>query len=309
MKFVNRWQNFWFAPMDLAGAALARMALGLTLFFTYLGRFENLNLLTSEALLPRGQAMLLLPENMRPLWLWTFWPDSWALAVHSVFCLALLLWVFGIGGRVLGILVWVLHMGFIQRNYAIVFGADVMAAVFLFYLVLIQTPAQIKNMAMFRQGKDFFSEDHSRSDILSSVMIRLLQIQMGIIYAYTGFEKLKGTTWWDGTALWSIFANPQMVWLDMTFVRNFAWVLPVMAFSTIVFEIYFPAAMLSSKLKNYWLAAGLTFHLGIAFLMSLWSFSFVMLAIYFVYIDPLDLRRFSLKIRQKLRRTAKNQTF
>lgn len=181
-------------------------------------------------------------------------------------------------------------MGFIQRNYSIVFGADVMAAVFLFYLVLIETPPQIKNAAFLRQGMQSFAQEE-KSDWISSAMIRLLQIQMAVIYAYTGFEKLKGASWWDGTALWSVFANPQMVWMDLSFIKHISWILPVIAFTTIIFEIYFPAAMLSRRVKYFWLAAGLGFHLGIGFLMSLWSFSLVMLSIYFVYLDPNDLKR------------------
>ena len=276
--------------MDLRGAALARMTLGLTLFFTYLSRFQNLNLLTTEALLPKDQALLIFPEAMRPFWSWTFWPDSWAFLIHVIFCLTILLWIFGIGGRTLGIFLWVMQMGFIQRNYSIVFGADVMAAVFLFYLVLIETPPQIKNAAFLRQGMQSFAQEE-KSDWISSAMIRLLQIQMAVIYAYTGFEKLKGASWWDGTALWSVFANPQMVWMDLSFIKHISWILPVIAFTTIIFEIYFPAAMLSRRVKYFWLAAGLGFHLGIGFLMSLWSFSLVMLSIYFVYLDPNDLKR------------------
>ncbi len=297
MKYF--WQRFWFDPVDLTGVALTRMALGATLFVTYLFRFQNMNLLTSEALLPKEQALLLFPEIMRPAWSWNFWPDSWAMAVHCLFCIGLFLWVFGVGGRILGVLLWIIHMGFIQRNYAIVFGADVMAGIFLFYLVLIETPPQMKNFSFFKKNNLFITNSPS-SDFVSTSLLRLLQIQLAVIYAYTGFEKLKGVTWWDGTALWSVFANPQMVWMDLSFIKNISWILPTMAFLTIIFEIYFPAAMLSKKVRYYWLAAGLFFHIGIGFLMSLWAFSLVILSIYFVFIDPLDLRRLILEMRQKL---------
>ncbi len=289
MKFLNWWNKFWFEPMDLTGVALTRVVFGLTLFFTYIFRFENLNLLTSDALVVKEKALLLYPEFMRPSFSWTFWPDSLAITVHILFCLLIFLWTFGVGGRVLGILLWVIHMGFIQRNYAIVFGADVMSAVFLFYLVFIKTPGSIKNFSLIRNPKDFLNKN-KESDWLSISFLRLLQIQMCVIYAYTGFEKLKGSTWWDGTALWSVFANPQMVWVDMSFIQKMPLIIPVAAFMTIVFEIYFPPAMFSKKTRVPWLIAGFFFHIGIAFFMQLWSFSFVMLAIYFIYLSPEEIK-------------------
>ncbi len=44
----------------------------------------------------------------------------------------------------------------------------------------------------------------------------------------------------DGTALWSVMANPQMTTMDFSFLKNIPWVIPVMAYVTILFEIYFP---------------------------------------------------------------------
>lgn len=299
MKIAAFWQKFWFEPIDLMGVAWTRTFLGATLFFSYLLRFENLNLLTSEALLPREQALKLFPEIMRPAWSWTFWPDSWAMTVHVLFCLGLFLWTFGVGGRILGILIWVTHMGFIQRNYSIVFGADIMAGLFLFYLVFVETPEVIKNFSLFRKKNSSEPFTDKKSDFVSTAMVRLLQIQLAVIYAYTGFEKLKGSTWWDGTALWAVFANPQMVWMDLSFIKSISWVLPLIAFSTVVFEVYFPAAVLSQRTRSYWLFAGFLFHIGIGFLMSLWSFSLVMLSIYFLFIDPLILRQVLLKMRHK----------
>lgn len=290
MKYLSVWQKFWFEPTELLGVALTRTVFGITLFFTYLCRFGNINLLSTEAFLPKDQAILIFPEQMRPIFSWTFWPDTWVLPMSILFCILILIWTFGFGGRLVGVFVWIIHMGFIQRNYAIVFGADVMSAVFMFYLSMIETPSAIKNGGLLRSPKALINES-LKSDFISSAMIRLLQIHLAVIYAYTGFEKLKGVTWWDGTALWSVFANPQMVWIDLTFIKSISWVIPLLAFFTIIFEIYFPAAMLSKKIKYYWLGIGVLFHIVIAFLMQLWSFSLVMISIYFLYVDDFDLKK------------------
>jgi hypothetical protein len=130
-----------------------------------------------------------------------------------------------------------------------------------------------------------------RDDVVSNSFYRVIQIQLCVIYAYTGFEKLKGNTWWDGTALWSVFANPQMVIWDMTWMSHFPLVIVFITFTTVLFEIYFPVLIWFEKTKRAFLYFGMVFHFGIGLLMSLFSFAFVMLAPYFLFLNSAELDR------------------
>ena len=123
------------------------------------------------------------------------------------------------------------------------------------------------------------------NNLVSSTFFRLMQIQICIIYAYTGFEKLKGATWWDGTALWTVFANPQFVNYDFIFLRNFPLFFAIGTFVTIVFEVYFPAMVAFRKTRHLWLGLGIVFHTAIAILISLWPFSLIMMSVYFLFLD------------------------
>ena len=301
MKIIKWWNEFWFAPIDLFPIALARTFFGLTLLFGYLFRFGNLDLLTTGAYVSRDRAIELIPETMRPPFLWTFWTDDWAFLMHLLFCLLLFLWSFGVGGRILGWLTWIIHMGFIQRNFSMIFGADIIASVFLFYFVFIETPVEMKNFGWlrFRIKRNPFKSDFVsvvKSDLVSVVFFRLVQIQMAVLYSFTGFEKLRGASWWDGTALWSVFANPQMVIFDMSFLKSVPWIIVVLSYTTVIFEVYFAPAILSQKWKKYWLMMGVGFHLGIALFLNLWTFSFLVLSIYFIYLDPAHLRNWCSKM-------------
>lgn len=283
MRLIKWWNHFWFESVDLNPIVAARTGLGLTLFVSYLYRFKNISFWGENAFLSQDRSLLMLQESIRPIFNWSFWPDHWVMGIQIAFCLGLFLWAFGVGGRILGVSVWILHMGFIYRNYAMIFGADVIAAVFLFYFSLIRTPHAMKNFALVRNFKNL-SWSKELADPLSSCMVRLIQVHLAVIYSYTGFEKLRGMSWWDGTALWSVLANSQMVWIDLTWLKHVSWVFPLMGFLTIIFEVYFPLAMLT-RFRMKWLCAGVIFHLGIAYLMSLWTFSLVMLSLYFVYLD------------------------
>ena len=35
---------------------------------------------------------------------------------------------------------------------------------------------------------------------------RLMQVQMAVLFFFSGIDKLKGEDWWDGDAIWLVFA-------------------------------------------------------------------------------------------------------
>ena len=49
---------------------------------------------------------------------------------------------------------------------------------------------------------------------------RLINVHMCIIYFFAGIAKLRGDSWWDGTAMWRAFANLEYQSSDMTWL---AW--------------------------------------------------------------------------------------
>ncbi len=292
------WDRFWFAPQNLLGLAFMRIMLCATLLYMSITRFWNLEFYTDSSWIPRSLALNVMPELGRPLFLWTFWPDSMNLMMNVVLVVLLTLLTVGIGGRWLMWAAWIINAGFLQRNYAVNFGADVIGALFLFYMAFTQSCERLSVLNLFRKKLGFV-----QSDILSSVMIRMMQVQISVIYAYTGWEKLKGGSWWDGTALWSVLANPQMTTADFSFLRYFPWVIPAIGYVTILFEIYFPAAVAWPKTRYWVLLMGVGFHMGIGVFMGLMPFATVMMSTYFLFISPLILEQ---KVVSKLDLSQKN---
>lgn len=295
-KLFKAWDHFWFAPQKLINLALMRILLVGTMLHLYFLRSWNIEYFTDKSFMPRALALESMDEFIRPAFAWFFWSDSMAGTVHAVYVLCLLLLLLGIGGRALTMLAWVLHMGFLDRNYSAIFGADVIAGVFLFYLAFSDRCARLSVLNLFRKKKPVRLE----SDFVTSMMMRMMQFQICIIYAYTGFEKLKGMSWWDGTALWSVLANPQMVNMDWTFLRHVPLVIAIGSFVSILFEVYFPAAMLNVKFRKYWLCLGVFFHLSIGLLMGLMHFSLVMISTYFLFASPEVLERAITFVKSKL---------
>lgn len=286
-KFLKSWDHFWFGPQKLINLALMRILLVGTMLHLYFLRSWNIAYFTDYSFMPRSLALESIDQFMRPSFAWFFWPDSMAGSMHAMYVALLLLLFLGIGGRAVAMVAWVLHMGFLDRNYAAMFGADVIAGVFLFYMAFADSCARLSVLNLLKKTKPVRME----SDFLTSAMMRMMQFQICIIYAYTGFEKLKGQSWWDGTALWSVIANPQMVNHDWTFLRHIPIVIAIGSFVSVLFEIYFPAAMVNPKFRKYWLLLGVFFHLSIGLLMGLMHFSLVMISTYFLFVSPDVLER------------------
>ena len=286
-KIWQLWDEFWFAPKPLLNLAFFRILLCLTLFFMYLRRqFDLENFYTDSGLVPTNAAYDIMPDFYHPAFTWFFWSGDGVFWAHLALLIGLAGLVFGLGGRAVTALVWILDIGFLQRNYSLAFGADLIGAIFLLLLIGTQSCAELSVWNLWRK-----KATRPVSDFITPVFFRMIQVQVCVIYAYSGFEKLKGNSWWDGTALWTVFANGQMVIADLTWLRHFPWIIVALTFSTILFEIYFPILVWVRRLRPYLLVLGLFFHLGIGVSMALMNFTLIMVSPYLLFAEETWLRQ------------------
>jgi len=297
----SAWDKFWFGERSLLNLAIFRIVLCLTLGVLYLTRSRDVVLyFTDQGILPRALALDVYVDFSRPPFLLTFWADSWTVAVHWVLVVGTFALALGLGGRVVNALVWFLHLAFLQRNYAIAFGADLIGGLLLFLMIGTQSCARLSVWNWFREKKlGRTPELPVRSDMATGAFYRLLQFQLMAVYAWTGWEKLKGASWWDGTALWTVLANPQLAVFEMGWLRHFPLIVAVLTTVTWIFEIYFPVLVWNPRIRPWLLGFGVCFHLGIGALMALWGFAFVMISPYILFLSEDWFQR--LKMRQNPR--------
>lgn len=295
-KALSSWNLFWFEHDNLLGLAAMRVLLCGSMLYMYLFRIFRMEDYSAGTWIPRELSAEALPKLLQPAFSWMFWPDTLSPVMHVILIVLLFFLLLGVGGRWLMWMAWIINAGFIQRNYSVNFGADIIANLLLFYMAFTQSCARLSIIP--RQNTQ------PQSDFVTSAFTRMIQVQMCAIYAFTGWEKLKGGTWWDGTALWSVMANPQMTTMDFTFLRDISFIFPLLAYATVIFEVYFPVMVAWSKTRHVWLSIGVGFHLGIAFLMGLFPFATVMLSSYFLFMDKGLLERMLLTCQGAARRNS-----
>lgn len=274
---------FLFGRNNFEQLSIFRIILCSTLFYMACFRQLNIDQLGLASLIPRDMALTVFPDFYRPFVQWFFWPDNYVGAVHMVLIVLLFLATIGLTNRPLLFVTWILHQGILNRNYAILFGADVIGGLFLFYLCFTNCTEylSVRNL-VFKKIKKIADTDVT--DFLSSTFFRIIQVQLCAIYMYTGFEKLKGNTWWDGTALWTVFANPQFSQYDFKFLSHTPLFFAISTFLSIVFEVYFAPMMMNKTYRVYWLIAGVIFHISIGILLGLMAFSMVMISTYVLFL-------------------------
>lgn len=281
-SLARGWNHFWFDSRSddtLTSLGLYRIAFGAVALFFYFTRHLDLEFFYGEAgIMPLAHLKSLPNLEYRPT-LFALLPSLGFLqAMHALFLLCLALFTLGLFTRPAALLGFFLHLNFMNRNPAILFGMDTIGTYFLFYFC-------------FAQAADRWSLDARLSLVkrrphgwLSHLAFRLMQLQVCVVYAYSGLEKLKGMRWWDGSALWDVLSIGNMQRFDMSFVAHFPILLAGAVYLVLAWEIYFPALIWVPRLRLPVLFFGVVMHVGIVVFMNLPSFGLMMMANYLLFL-------------------------
>lgn len=281
------WNQFWFNSSNYYSLSLFRLLFFSGLFIFYSIRALDFQFLfSSHGFLTEKFYLDTVPEtylNFLSLEQFGF-NDSLSPFLYGLFLLLILCAILGYGRRWLLIGIWILHIIFIRRFPIAIYGADMVVSCWLLYFIL--APGN----HYFTLFKKYDKQD--RYPILTSVGCRLFQIQLCVIYAFSGLEKAKGLTWWQGDAVWYVMGNSQIVSMDFGFLAHFPSLVVLLSFSTILWEVYFPFAVWIPKLQKYVLFFGFSMHLFIGVLMNLGFFAWFMLSVYLLFIKSESLQKY-----------------
>jgi hypothetical protein len=120
--------------------------------------------------------------------------------------------------------------------------------------------------------------------------LRLLQVQVAVVYLSSGIGKLFGETWREGSSIYLA--------LNLNGYQRFPGALPVAAepvtvlatYTVLFWELSFPFLLLERRLRLLALGAGVLIHAGIAATMEVGAFSLVMPASYLAFLGSLRRR-------------------
>jgi predicted DCC family thiol-disulfide oxidoreductase YuxK len=282
---VERLRGFWFGQTDLAPLGLFRILYGALLFNWFWQLGPNLRaFFTDEGLLPRQLLGTFNPDRLSVLY---FFGEWWQVAVLWLLSLAIsLLVTVGYHTRLACLLAFVALISFQQRNHLITDGSDYAFRAIAFWLIFAAAGDRFSVDAALRRARG-----EQVTGFGPAFPIRLLQLQVAWIYLATGLNKLAGSRWLNGTALYyalqlkHTFGRPHAEHLVQfePFVRLGTW-------GTLAIELGFlPAAflpVLQPYVRLLAVAAAAMLHIGILVLMNVGNFPGIMLASLVLFLPP-----------------------
>lgn len=122
--------------------------------------------------------------------------------------------------------------------------------------------------------------------------IRLMQIQMALIFFYTGVSKIKWDEWRNGDAIWMTFSTSDYYnsyYLDI--LAHHYWIGVVATYFTILIEVAYPFLIWQRGTRPYLLSAAIFLHVQIAVFLALVNFAVVMIMGHMSFVRPEWLHR------------------
>jgi hypothetical protein len=202
-------------------------------------------------------------------------PAAWH-GIFALWILSAMLLLAGAGTRVAAAAAWALGVSVCNSNPHLVNSGDNVRNTLLFYLMLCPCGAvwSVDHWLAHRR------ERASGTVFVYPWALRLLFVQLTVLYFMSGLFKRNSPDWPKGTAMYYHLAN--LAWTRLPFEQlPFAQLLALVAnWVTLIWELAFPLLVFLAWTRTATLWLGVLFHLGTAFLFQLGPFPFYMLCFY-----------------------------
>ena len=278
------WQGFWFRPEPTYTLGLVRMAFGaLTVLWTLW-----LLPILHDLLGPRG----VVPDQHQPAipGNWGVFEIvssdqailiGWAVLLASAIALTL-----GWHSRVAAVLVFVLILSFLHRDVWVFNAGDSVVRIIALFVALSPCGTALSLDQRRRTGSFWSAQSRPPWPL------RLMQVQLSIIYLSSVLIKLTGQSWPQGTAvsyalrLVDMQRLPSPDWLT----RN-ALLMNVATWAALATELAIGVLVWNKRLRPWVLAAGVAMHLMIDIGIIIGIFSYAMFVLYLAWVPPDTVKR------------------
>jgi len=288
---LERWEQFWFAPIPPHIYALLRMAFGLVGCGTLIGLRDVSTFWYLDGLIPLhvgavGAKQYFIAHGLGHVA---------GLALYVATSVSFAAMTVGFQTRIAVPAALFTSLIHVAWNFLPLSGADAAMRVFLFCLVWadcgsvwsIDAWAARRNSAALSKA----------STATSIAPLRLLRFQVALIYLNAGIWKIFNPYWRDGSAVHYVVQSnvyrrfPQGMPLAFDHVASF------LTYGTLAWELAFPFLLLFARTRRIALIAGILIHVGMLLTIEIGPFHLMMLASYLAFLEPNAVPQLSYRLR------------
>ena len=211
-----------------------------------------------------------------------------------------LLFGLGIGGRAMTAVHYIFLVSLYMRNPALLDGGDNLAYLVLLYLIPVNTTSVLAVRSRIPAPAA-----PRLSTLLHNVGLMFIGAQLCFVYLASGMYKIQGQYWRDGTALYYILRVPEFSWPIVTdYLVKLSWFITFATYATVFFQLLFPALIIRRETRALAVLCGVIFHLSIALLMGLTTFSLYIIATETIFLSDYHYKKAKSRAQSVIRRAS-----
>lgn len=292
-QFGERWNRFWFDPLDPIHVAVLRSLVGCLAVY-YLVTFTpdlvywfgDGGVLSRETVAHLtgadqgwGFRASFLNLTTSPTVLWVF---------HGLSILVAILFTVGLLSRVMNVLTLLVVLSYIHRGPILTGPFEPILCFLLLYLCLAPTGRRLSF-----DGRFGWSRGASDAPSVSArVATRLIQVHLVAMYGLIVTNQLAGEAWWNGEAVWWLAARSESRLADLTgLLAPSLFLINALTHAIVLIEIGFIVLVWPRLTRPYALAASCLLWLLIGVTSGLVSFAAAMLVGNAAFLSTATLRR------------------
>jgi Vitamin K-dependent gamma-carboxylase len=279
---VEAWRRFWFQLQPAYTLGLVRMAFGVVAIGWTTSLLHDLFSLFG----PHG----IVPRQPGDAFYWgvfaVFTGDRALLIGWSVLLVSAVALTIGWHSRLAALVVFALIVSFQHRDPWVWNSGDVAVRIEALILALSPCGAAL-SVDQVRSSGTFWSAQQR-----PHWPVRLLQVQMSLIYLASALSKINGATWPQGTAVSYALRLPDLALLyPPHWVTNSALLMNAATWGTLVAELSLALLVWNRRLRPWVLAAGVVMHTIIMCTIAVGFFTLAMFVLYLAFIPPETVQR------------------
>ena len=287
MNPIRLWNHFWFAPTSAKPLAAMRIIFGLLVLFNLALLWVEIDYWFTDAGLLQGTEAQIIAGPMRfsPF---LYWQDGTSVRIgFALIGLVAALFTIGFWSRTMAVLLYLGLVAIHHRNIPSTSGADVLLITLAFNLMLGPVGAIWSVDAWLRDRR----RGTAAEALIAPWSVRLIQVQISMIYTVAGVLKANGTSWINGTALHWVFNNSEVRRFDFSFLSHYPTIINLMTYSALAIEIGLAGLIWFRAARPWILFAGIALHTGIFFSINIPLFGELMMMGYLAFLTPPEFER------------------
>jgi len=279
---IRAWNVFFFTSTSARPLGVIRILFGLLALANLALCSVDLDHWYTGAGLLRGEEARVIagPLQVSPL---HYLQDQASVRVAFAFtALAAALLTIGWRTKLMSILFYLGMLSLQMRNLASSSGADVLLMTFAFNLMIAPCGAAY--------SVDAWRESRRRGTPAEPLILawglRLIQIQIGLVYTLAAVLKAGGALWMDGSALHYVLNNSEVRRLDVSVLTHYPILINLMTYSALMMEFSLAFLIWFRAARPYVLWVGLMLHAGIMVTINIPIFGELMWVGYLAFLTP-----------------------